>query len=460
MIYSRLQIAQTLLTEDGAIFISIGEQELGNLISICNDVFGSSNRLAIFNRVTKKSSNSGNNFSPCIDYVVIYAKNAARVPEYVVGMSEEIIARYNKQDNYLSERGPYQEVGLFMSALKHGGSNYPIECPDGTWAYPPNNQPWRWNEATFLKGKSEGRIVFKQTSTSPLLNRDTNARSKWNIYTKVYLNERAESGMHPKNFSEDFQNTLASNEIKQLGIPFDFAKPTALISFLIGLQCGKNDIIVDFFSGSATTAHSVIKMNAEDGGSRKFIQVQLPEVTEDGSDARKAGYETICEIGKERIRRAGRKIKEEAGLQGQNLDTGFRVFRVDDSNMEDVYFQPAALSQDKLDLFIDNVKPDRTDLDLLFGAMLDWGVKLSLPMSKATIDGRDVYTVNEGDLVACFAENITENVIAHIADQSPLRVLFRDSCFNSDADKINIFEQFKQRLGWSDEEAMKNIRVI
>ena len=202
------------------------------------------------------------------------------------------------------------------------------------------------------------------------------------------------------------------------------------------------------------------QLNAEDGGTRKFILVQLPEPTEEDSEARKAGYENICEIGKERIRRAGRKIKEEAGLQGQNLDTGFRVFRVDESNMEDVYFQPAALSQNKLDLFLDNVKPDRTDLDLLFGAMLDWGVQLSLPMSKATIDDCNVYTVNDGDLVACFAEDITGNVIAHIADQYPLRVLFRDSCFKTDADKINIFEQFKQLLGWSDEEAMKNIRVI
>lgn len=165
-------------------------------------------------------------------------------------------------------------------------------------------------------------------------------------------------------------------------------------------------------------------------------------------------------MAKERIRRAGRKIQDELGATHHSLDTGFRVFKVDDSNMQDVYFQPAALRQDDLGLLFDNVKSDRTDLDLLFGAMLDWGVKLSLPMSKSTIDECDVYSVNDGDLVACFAENISEKVIAFIADQSPLRVLFRDSCFHSDASKINIFEQFKQRLGWSDEEAMNNIRVI
>lgn len=234
---------------------------------------------------------------------------------------------------------------------------------------------------------------------------------------------------------------------------------------------------MDFFSGSSTTADAVIRLNKDDGGSRRFIMVQLPENLDNNLSTAEESEKKILknaislcnelhkphlltEVAKERTRRAGRKIKEEAGLHGQDLDIGFRVFRVDESNMEDVYFQPAALRQQDLTSLFDNVKPDRTDLDLLFGAMLDWGVQLSLPMSKATIDGRDVYTVNEGDLMACFAENITENVIAHIADQSPLRVLFRDSCFNTDADKINIFEQFKQRLNWSDEEAMKNIRVI
>lgn len=241
---------------------------------------------------------------------------------------------------------------------------------------------------------------------------------------------------------------------------FDYPKPVDLIKRCLELYTTKDCIVLDFFSGSGTTAHSLFKLNSEDEGKRQFILVQLPEETDKDSPAFKAGYSNICQLAKERIRRAGKKIKEEAGLQGQDLDIGFRVFRVDESNMEDVYFQPAALRQEDLGTLFNNVKPDRTELDLLFGCMLDWGVKLSLPMSKASVDGCDVYTVNEGDLVACFSEKITENVIAHIADKSPLRVLFRDSCFRSDADKINIFEQFKQRLGWSDEEAMKNIRVI
>lgn len=257
---------------------------------------------------------------------------------------------------------------------------------------------------------------------------------------------------------------------------FSYPKHVSLIQYLLNFKKDKEAIILDFFSGSATTAESVFRLNL-DGGFRRFIMVQIQEDLDKNLQSAEENEKEILknaillcdelhkphlltEVAKERIRRAGRKIKEEAGLHGQDLDIGFRVFRVDESNMEDVYFQPAALRQQDLTSLFDNVKPDRTDLDLLFGAMLDWGVQLSLPMSKATIDGRDVYTVNEGDLVACFAENITENVIAHIADQSPLRVLFRDSCFNTDADKINIFEQFKQRLNWSDEEAMKNIRVI
>ena len=255
-----------------------------------------------------------------------------------------------------------------------------------------------------------------------------------------------------------------------------------MIKYLLGFKDCSNDdeiIIMDFFSGSATTAEAVMRLSTEYKNKPvKYILVQLQEDLNKSLSSASTPSEKeiiqnaidlcnekkwpclLTEVAKERIRRAGKKIKEEAELQGIALDTGFRVFKVDESNMQDVYFQPAALTQDDLGLQFDNVKPDRSDLDLLFGAMLDWGVKLSLPMSKSTIDDCDVYTVNEGDLVACFSENITENIIAFIAEKMPLRVLFRDSCFSSDASKINIFEQFKQRLGWSDEEAMKNIRVI
>ena len=220
------------------------------------------------------------------------------------------------------------------------------------------------------------------------------------------------------------------------------------------------DICLDFFSGSATTAHAVMQLNAEDGGKRKFIMVQLPEETAEDSEAYKAGYKNICEIGKERIRRAGKKIKEESPLTTKDLDTGFRVFRVDDSNMKEVYYAPKEYNQGNLDLYLDDVKADRTDLDLLFGCMLDWGVQLSLPMKQEKVGDCIIYTVNDGDLVACFSKEITKDVVKAIADKSPLKVIFRDSCFAQDDAKINIYESFKQLLNWSDDEVFRNIKVI
>ena len=221
----------------------------------------------------------------------------------------------------------------------------------------------------------------------------------------------------------------------------------------------KDALILDFFSGSATTAHAVMQLNAEDGGNRRYICVQLPEETPEDSEARKAGYATI-QIAKERIRRSGAKIKADSPLTTQNLDTGFRVYRLDESNYEKVSLSPKEYKQDQLDLFAYNIKRDRTDLDLLYGSMLAWGVRLDLPLQTETMDGCTIYTVNEGELVACFSEGITDKVVTAMADKSPLRVLFRDACFKEDAQKINIYEQFKQSLDWSDNDAFNNIRVI
>ena len=218
---------------------------------------------------------------------------------------------------------------------------------------------------------------------------------------------------------------------------------------------------MDFFAGSGTVGHAVCELNKEDGGNRKFIMVQLPEETPDDSEAHKAGYKNICEIGKERIRRAGKKIKEEHPLTTQDLDTGFRVLRLDDSNFNPgVKASPGEYNQQQLDLFANNIKTDRNDLDLLFGSILAWGLQLDLPMETEEVDGCKIYTVNEGDLVACFAEKVTDKVIEAMAEKEPLRVLFRDSCFDSDDKKINLFETFKQKLDWTDDEAFNNIRVI
>lgn len=240
---------------------------------------------------------------------------------------------------------------------------------------------------------------------------------------------------------------------------FDYPKSVPLIQRCLQLYSDTHSIILDFFSGSATTAHAVMQLNAEDKGNRKYIMVQLPEQTAEDSEAYKAGYDNICELGKERIRRAGRKIKEEYP-EAKNLDTGFRVFRIDSSNYEEVMKSPKEYDQGELDLFLNNIKQDRTDLDLLFGCMLDWGVQLSLPMTSEEVDGKTIYIVNEGDLVACFAEQVTDKVVKAMAEKRPLRVIFRDSCFTADADKINIYETFKQLLDWSDQEVVKNIRVI
>jgi adenine-specific DNA-methyltransferase len=232
------------------------------------------------------------------------------------------------------------------------------------------------------------------------------------------------------------------------------------MQWIVSLHKDKEGVILDFFSGSATTAHAVMQLNAEDGGKRKYIMVQWPELTDEKSEAYKAGYKNICEIGKERIRRAGKKIKEEN--PDWNGDTGFRVFRVDDSNKVEVARSPRDLSQGDLDLFLDNIKPDRNDLDLLFGCMIDWGMEfaLSQPMATEEVDGCKIYSVNGNDLVACFAESITERVIERMAEMEPVRVLFRDSCFGRDDEKINVFEKFKQALEWNDDQAINNIRVI
>ncbi len=325
MMYSRLIPARELLSEDGVLFISIGEQELHTLTCLCDEVFRPENRLALFCRVTKRSSNSGEHFSPCVDYVLIYAKDAAKVPPYCIGLPEEIASRYKKRDAHYAERGPYQEVSLYMSALKHGGSRYPIRCPDGSHVIPPEGKPWRWNAQTLLRGLAEDRIIFKRSHRSPLLDADTGGRAGWNIYTKMYLRERTGAGLHPKNFSDAFQNTQASHELRRLGIPFDFAKPVSLLAYFVQLQTAGEDIILDCFSGSATTAHAVMQSNAQDGGRRRFFMIQIPEKTRPGSRACREGFSDICEIGRERIRRAGDALRR--SHPDAVLDTGFRVLR-------------------------------------------------------------------------------------------------------------------------------------
>ena len=481
MIYSRLLVCRSMLTKGGIICLTIDDSEIENVTAIMNEVFGEVNHLAtivVKNNPSGRSTTKGVSISH--EYALFYGADEdttlGRLPR-----NDAQIARYKEKD----------EIGAFewVNFRKHGGYKedapsmyYPIyvkkDCssfriPKLEWndvqkdykvlelpesdeiiTLPIDEQGrarrWKWGLDRALSSKSD-MMAKKDRSGEPT------------VYIKARMNDE---GMLPLTVWDDKQYSsteYGANLLKKMFNASYFDYPKSLYAVIDSLKIGnldKESIVLDFFSGSATTAHATMQLNAEDGGNRKFIMVQFPEETTEDSEAYKAGYKNICEIGKERIRRAGKKIKDESPLTTQDLDTGFRVFRVDSSNYEEVEHTPKDWNQDQLDLFLNNIKSDRTDLDLLFGCMLDWGVQLSLPLTTEEVDGKNIYTVNEGDLVACFDEKVTDNVVRAMAEKQPLRVIFRDSCFERDADKINIYETFKQLLDWSDQEVVKNIRVI
>lgn len=451
MMYSRLMVARSLLTEDGVIFISIDDNEQKNLKNICDEIYGSTNFLAqvIWERAFSPI-NLMKHFSPSHDYILVYAKNGENAVCNGIKRSEEANDRYSNPDN--DPRGVWSSSDISVGpAIQE--NVYTITTPSGREVEPPAGRSWRLSRKAFRERLQDNRIWFGP---------DGNGVPR----IKRFLSELRKTGVTPMTIWKHTEVDHSQGATQKLAKLFDgkkyfdYPKPVTLIQRCISLYSNKDSLILDFFSGSATTAHAVMQLNAEDCGNRKYIMVQLPEETPEDSEARKAGYNTIPEIAKERIRRAGKKIKEESPLTTQNLDTGFRVFRLADSNFEEVKKAPAEYDQAQLDLFLNNVKSDRTDLDLLFGAMLSWGVQLSLPMTSEEVDGKMIYSVNDGDLVACFADDITENIVKAMADKQPLRVLFRDSCFARDDAKINVFETLKQLLDWSEEEAIKNIKVI
>ena len=451
MMYSRLMVARSLLTEDGVIFISIDDNEQKNLKNICDEIYGSTNFLAqvIWERAFSPI-NLMKHFSPSHDYILVYAKNGENAVCNGIKRSEEANDRYSNPDN--DPRGVWSSSDISVGpAIQE--NVYTITTPSGREVEPPAGRSWSLSRKAFRERLQDNRIWFGP---------DGNGVPR----IKRFLSELRKTGVTPMTIWKHTEVDHSQGATQKLAKLFDgkkyfdYPKPVTLIQRCISLYSNKDSLILDFFSGSATTAHAVMQLNAEDCGNRKYIMVQLPEETPEDSEARKAGYNTIPEIAKERIRRAGKKIKEESPLTTQNLDTGFRVFRLADSNFEEVKKAPAEYNQSQLDLFLNNVKSDRTDLDLLFGAMLSWGVQLSLPMTSEEVDGKMIYSVNDGDLVACFADDITENIVRAMADKQPLRVLFRDSCFARDDAKINVFETLKQLLDWSEEEAMKNIKVI
>lgn len=441
MIYSRILLARNLLKEDGAIFISIDDNEVDNLKKICADVFGVENYVATF-PWRKRTAKSDVPFGVSQDYewIVCYAKSDSFLAS-VAGKER----KYYESDDFPKRPWRVHDLTKQTTASERPNSFFTIVNPKTGEQYPANpNRTWAITEETFKKYYDVDRIVFP--GDYDFLNIQKPVLRYWKE------DDIAKAG---KNFGRVAVSTKliddigmsqdGTKEITNLfgGKVFSFPKPSSLIKFLASIHTMGDDIVLDFFSGSATTAHAVLQLNAEDNGHRKFIMVQLPEPCDEKSEAFKAGYENICEIGKERIRRAGVKIKEENPIGTQDLDTGFRVLKLADSNMNDVYYDVDEYSQNMLSMLESNVKEDRTDLDLLFGCLLEWGLPLSMPYSSEVIDGYTIHNYNDGDLIACFDEAIPDTIIKEIAKKKPLRAVFRDSSFVNSPSKINVGEIFK-----------------
>ena len=452
MIYSRLMLARNLLTDDGVIFISIDDSEQGNLKKICDDIFGVSN---FVNTVIWEKRYSPQNavqwFSESHDFILVYAKNKMLWHPQLLDRTAEMNARYTNRDN--DPRGPWKAVDSTAQG-GHGTKSqfYVLTAPNGKKHTLPSGRCWLYTEKVMNEMIADNRIWFGEDGNNvPAIKR---------FLTEVKQGVACQTIW---NYKEVGHSQDGKRELKSLfpdAIPFDTPKPTGLIARMLKIASESDFICLDFFSGSATTAHAVMQLNAEDGGHRKFIMVQLPEPCDEASEAYKAGYKNICEIGKERIRRAGDKIKSESPMTTQDLDIGFRVLKLDDTNMKDVYYAPDDYDQGMLAGLESNIKDDRTDLDLLFGCLIDWGLSLSLPYKFEQIDGCTVHTYNDGDLIACFDANVPESVVKEIAQRKPLRAVFRDSGFASSPEKINVFEIFKLYMPEDANDISKRVRVI
>lgn len=444
MIYSRLLLARNLLSDDGVIFISIDDVEINNLRKICDEIFGSSNFVANIIWQKKTSSDARMDISAAHDYILCFAKKR-NLDKYIFNYlpyDEERLASYTNPDN--DPRGVWASVDITGQTGRAPKSQfYEITTPSGEKYIPPEGRCWAMAQNTFEQLYKDNRLWFGSDGKNrPRL--------------KKFLSES--EGQRPWTWWDNkfaSYNQASNKELMKLfdgKLVFDNPKPTKLLKRMISLttQANNKDIILDFFSGSCSTADAVMQLNQEDGGNRRYLCIQIPQdLQETGNDfkannvAINEGYKNICEIGKERIRRAGKKIKEENPLNTQNLDTGFRVFKLDDTNMTDVYYSANEYSQDLLPMLESNVKADRTDLDLLFGCLLEWGLPLSLPYTSEKIEGCTVHTYNDGDLIACFDENIPDSVVKAIAKRQPLRAVFRDSSFADSPSKINVGEVFK-----------------
>ena len=435
MMYSRLKLARNLLADDGVIFISIDDTEVSNLKKICDEIFGNNNFLAqiIWERAFSPI-NLKKHFSESHDFILAYSTNKEKVLSNGLERSSEADERYKNPDN--DPRGVWQSDNFSVGPAIQS-KIYEITTPGGRKIMPPNGRCWLLTKDRFEEFKLDNRIWFGEDGNNvPRIKR--------------FLSE-VKSSVTPMTiwkYQEVGHSQSASQNLKKLFDGqsfFTYPKPVDLVLRIVKLYSNKNDIVMDFFAGSSTSAHSIMQLNAEDNGNRKFIMVQIPEATDEKSEAYKAGYSTIAEISKERIRRAGQKIKtENADKEGiENLDIGFRVLKIDSSNMKDVYYTPDALQQSDLLELASNIKEDRTAEDLLFQVMLDWGLELSLPIERKNIVGKEVFYVDGNSLVACF-DDLTTAMVDEIAKDEPMRFVSAESSIHLDHDKTNIKERFKQ----------------
>ena len=478
MIYSRLMLARNLLTDDGVIFISIDDNEQENLKKICNEVFGAANFLACL-LWEKTRKNDARFFSSGHEYMLVFAKSTANLIDKNIYFREdkpgaaEIYAEYLELQrkygtnfakmqeglqafyNSLPKEHPAKKLSRYNKVDENGvwrddnmswpggkGPSYDVIHPitGKPCAVPPGG--WRYSSPEKMQAMIKaGKVVFREDETLPPIKKTYLVR-KPGKNADLEDENIGKQVMGTYFYRSYLQSSIVMEELLGKGV-FEYPKDHEIIKRMINYVTSQDAIVLDFFSGSASTAHAVMQLNAEDGGHRKFIMVQLPEPCDEKSEAYKAGYKTICEIGKERIRRAGDKVKSESPMTTQDLDIGFRVLKLDDTNMKDVYYAPDDYDQGMLAGLESNIKDDRTDLDLLFGCLIDWGLPLSLPYKSEKIDGCTVHTYNDGDLIACFDANIPESVVKEIAKRKPLRAVFRDSGFASSPEKINVFEIFK-----------------
>ena len=431
MIYPRIKIARNLLKCDGIICISIDDNEVNNLVKICDEIFGEKNRLAQLVWKKKYTGGKGTNaFADYHEYILVYIKNIDCLGEISMARPENEKNKFIYEDEYVKERGKYYTRPLKSNLDPRPTLVYPIELPDGSTV----TTQWICAEETFLKLKKDGRIIFKDKQNS-----------KYPVYKKFYENDGGGNVKIPS-FIEISSNNEAKEELKELfgidqtrDLPFQTPKPVKLLKLFVDNLVDNNDIILDFFSGSASIADAVMNSNKDNNKNNRFILIQLPENCDE--NGRKYGFETICDIGEERIRRAGKKIKEETNA---DIDYGFRVYKVDSSNMKDVYYVPTDLKQSQLNMFESNIKEDRTAEDLLTQVILDLGLTLDLSIEEKKIFNNNVYFVENNSLVACFDDTIDINIVDEICKCNPLKIVFKENSFKTDSDKINIFERIKK----------------